>query len=86
MYKVYEVENSKFYIKFDLINNEYITHMNHRQAITPETAIKAYFNKITDIYNEVNKRFEAYSEELNVSIFYTYRHNKDEEILIITAF
>lgn len=85
MYKVYQAENFKFYLKFDLINGEYIPHILHRHSVTPENAILTFFNISKQNYNPVNMRYEAYSENTKITIYYTFRHNKDYEILIITA-
>lgn len=85
MYKIYEVENFKFYIKFDLINGEYTAHFLHRHSVTPEEAIKTFFNITEQNYNPVNMRYEAYSYETGITIYYTFKHDKDDEILIITA-
>lgn len=85
MYKVYEAEGIKFYVKFDLINGESLAHMYHRHTIKPEEAITAFFNQTHEIYNQTNMRYEVYSKETDITVFYAYRHNKQNEILLITA-
>jgi hypothetical protein len=85
MYKIYEVENFKFYIKFDLIQGKYHPHMLHRHDVYPEDAITTFFNITQSSYNAKNQRYEAYSKDTNITIYYAYRHQKQEEILLITA-
>jgi len=85
MYKIFEVENLNFYIKFDLINGEYIPHMLHRHSVSIEQAITTFFNITKQDYNSTNMRYEAYSRDTNITIYYTYKHNNQNEILLITA-
>lgn len=61
-------------------------HMTYRHFILPEDAIKTYFNITKQRYIDENKRYEAFSKNTGITIYYTYKHNKKDEILIITAF
>jgi len=86
MYKIYEVEGLNFYIKYDLVDDTYMPHITYRHFILPEDAIKTYFNITKQRYNEIYMRYEAYSKDTGITIYYTYKQDKKDEILIITAF
>jgi len=82
MYQVFELRQ----IKFDLIDGSFVPHFKKRHHLELEEVIAAYFNKTEEIFNELNLRFEAYSEKDEVYVYYAFKHNKKNEILIITAF
>ena len=85
-YQIFKIKGKKFIVKLDYneLTKEYDYHMYIRHLITPQQAIAAYFTKTTEIYNKDYNRFEAYSQELNIMVYYTYL--KKEDILLITAF
>lgn len=86
MYKIYEVENIKFYVKYEFSSNELVPHFYHRHCVLPDDAVKTFFNITEQVFNEVNKRYEAYSEFTGIKIYYIFKQNKQDEVLIITAF
>ena len=86
MYKIFEARQLKFHIKFDLVDDSYIPHCKKRHDLEIEDVIASYFNKTEEIFNEVNLRFEAYSEKDEIYVYYNFKHNNKNEILIITAF
>jgi len=86
LYKIFEAREIKFHIKFDLVEGFYIPHCKRRHNLEIEDIIASYFNKTEEIFNEINLRFEAYSEKDEIYVYYTFKHNKENEILIITAF
>lgn len=85
-YQSFKVKDKVFVVKLDLnpITNDYDYHMYIRHLVTPQEAIRAYFSKTTEIYNEKYDRYELYSESLDITVFYTYL--KNENIFLITAF
>lgn len=84
-YNVFKIKGKKFIVKLDLnpITNEYEYHMYIRHLIMPEQAIAAYFSKTTEIYNKLYDRYELYSADLNITVYYK---NLKPDILLITAF
>jgi len=84
-YRKFEAKGLIFHIKYDLIEGEYVPHIFHRHSVTPDEAIETFFNITDQSYNPVNMRYEAYSKDTEITIYYTFKHNKDTEILIITA-
>ncbi len=85
-YEIFKIKGLKFVVKLDYneLVNDYEYHMYIRHLITPEQAIAAYFSKTYEEYNSKYDRYEAYSEKLDITVYYTYL--KDENILLITAF
>lgn len=85
-YQTFKIKGKKFVVKLDFnpLTQEYDYHMYIRHLITPQQAIAAYFSKTTEIYNEKYDRYEAHSEEFNITVYYTFL--KDTNILLITAF
>lgn len=85
-YQLFKIKGQKFVVKldYDEVLRDYNYHMYIRHLITPEQAISAYFSKTYEEYNEEFDRYEAYSEKLDITVYYTYL--KDENILLITAF
>ncbi len=85
-YQLFKIKGQKFVVKldYDEVLQDYNYHMYIRHLITPEQAISAYFSKTYEEYNEEFDRYEAYSEKLDITVYYTYL--KDENILLITAF
>ena len=65
------------------ITNDYEYHMYLRHLVMPQQAIAAYFSKTNEIYNEKYDRYELYSEEYNITVYYK---NLEPDILLITAF
>ena len=85
-YEIFNIKGKKFVVKLDFnpITQEYDYHMYIRHLITPQQAIAAYFSKTIDEYNAQHDRYEAYSENFNIMLYYTFL--KDKNILLITAF
>lgn len=85
-YEIFKVNGQKFVVKLDYneLTNNYEYHMYIRHLVTPEQAISAYFSKTYEEYNIKYNRYEAYSESLDITVYYTYL--KDENVLLITAF
>lgn len=85
-YEIFKIRGQKFVVKLDYneLSQDYEYHMYIRHLITPEQAISAYFSRTYEEYNDKYDRYEAYSESLDITVYYTYL--KDENILLITAF
>jgi len=85
-YQCFKVKDKVFVVKLDFnpLNNKYEYHMYIRHLVTPQDAIRAYFNKTNENYNEKYDRYELYSQDMNITVFYTYL--KDRNIFLITAF
>ncbi len=85
-YEIFKVQGQKFVVKldYDELTQNYEYHMYIRHLITPAQAISAYFSRSYEEYNAEYDRYEAYSESLDITVYYTYL--KDENILLITAF
>lgn len=85
-YKMFKIKNQCFVVKMDYnpLTSDFEYHMYVRHLITPQQAIAAYFSKTYEDYNEQYDRYEAYSESLDIMVYYTYL--KDTNILLITAF
>ena len=85
-YEIFKIRGQKFVVKLDYneVSQDYEYHMYIRHLITPEQAISAYFSRTYEEYNNKYDRYEAYSESLDITVYYTYL--KDENILLITAF
>jgi hypothetical protein len=88
MYEIIKVQNTKFYFKKELnpLKNEYEYHIWIRHLIEPIDAIIAYLNQSEKIYNQKHKRYEVYSNEDKIHVWYFYRNNNSNEVNIITAF
>ncbi len=85
-YKAFKVRGKKFVVKLDLnpITGAFEYHMYIRHLVMPQQAIAAFFSKTTEIYNEPYDRYELYSEEFNITVYYTYL--KEQDVFLITAF
>ena len=85
-YKAFRVKGKKFIVKMDLnpISGEFEYHMYVRHPVMPEQAIAAFFSKTTEVYNERYDRYELYSADFNITVYYTYL--KEEDVFLITAF
>ena len=85
-YKVFKIKGQKFVVKLDLnpITNEYEYHMYIRHLVTPQQAIAAFYSKTKEEYNAQYNRYELYSQNLNITVYYTYL--KEQDIFLITAF
>ncbi len=88
MYEIIKVLNKKFYFKKDLnpLNNQFEYHIWIRHLVEPVDAITAYLNLDDKIFNEIYLRYEAYSKEDNLCVWYFYRNGNKNEVVIITAF
>ena len=82
---MFKIRGQKFIVKMDLneLTNEFEYHMYIRHLVMPEQAIAAYFTKTFEVYNDKNSRFELYSEELNITVYYK---PLSDGVLLITAF
>lgn len=87
-YLIKKVGKYTFKFKLDLnpITNEYEPHIYHRHLITPNEAIKAFFTSEYEEYNNQYKRYEAYSEKYNITLYYMKLKEKNTYLFIITAF
>ena len=88
MYEIIKVQKLKFYFKKELnkFKNEYEYHIWIRHLVEPIEAIIAFLNQDNTVYNEIHKRFEAYSKKDKLNVWYMYRNKNKDEIIIITAF
>lgn len=84
LYENHKVTGIKFGFKLDPVDGDFLPHIYIRHLITPEAAIVAYLNISERKYNKTYKRWEAYSEIDNISIY--YMELSDKNIFIITAF
>lgn len=84
-YKIFKIKGQKFIVKMDFnpLTNEFEYHMYIRHLVQPEQAIAAYFSKTTEVYNKKYDRYELFSEELNITVYYKCLQ---PDILLITAF
>lgn len=84
-YQLFKIKGKKFIVKMDFnpLTNEFEYHMYIRHLIMPEQAIAAYFSKTYEIYNKQHDRYELYSADLNITVYYK---NLQPDILLITAF
>lgn len=87
-YLVKHVGKYTFKFKLDLnpITNTYEPHIWHRHLITPDDAIRAFFTIDDEEWNETYKRYEAYSSEQDITIYYMKLQEKNTYLFIITAF
>ncbi len=88
MYEIYEANGYKFYFKFDYdsISKEYVPHVWIRHLLEPEQVIEAFFNISEKSYNKIRDRWEGYSKQDGITIYYFFKKIKNNEVLIITAF
>lgn len=86
IYTIHEVIELKFKFKLDLnpITNEYDSHIFIRHLIEPEQVIAAFLNISHKSWNQVYKRWEAYSKVDDIHIFYNFIDKNT--VMIITAF
>lgn len=87
-YLVKKVGKYTFKFKLDLnpITNEYEPHIWHRHLISIDDAIRAFFTISEEEWNDVYKRYEAYSEGYNIMLYYMKLQEKDTYLFVITAF
>lgn len=85
-YEIYQVNGKEIVFKLDLnpVNNILETHIWIRHAVEPCNVVAAYFNISKQVYIEKYKRYEAYSETDNVTLFY-FTKQKGKRIIIVTA-
>jgi hypothetical protein len=76
--------NIKFRFKLDQVGNDYLHHIFVRHLIDPETAITAYFNQTKKSYNISRQRWESYSKQEDLHLYYL--ELPGNEIFIISAF
>jgi hypothetical protein len=84
LYEKHKLTTIKFRFKLDLAGTDYLPHIYVRHLITPEIAIQAYLNITTKHYNQRHKRWESYSKNEDVHLYYLELPNN--EIFIISAF
>lgn len=86
--KSYKVKNKRFFISFELnpLTNELDPHIWIRHLIEPHEAIKAWFKISTQEFNSCYDRYEAYSEDYQLNIYYAFMNNDSDKVLIISAF
>ena len=87
-YLIKKVGKYTFKFKLDLnpINNQYEPHIFHRHLITPDDAIRAFFSISQEEWNEQFQRYEAYSADYDITLYYMKLKEKDTYLFIITAF
>lgn len=87
-YEIHTLTGLSFKFKLDKnpINNEFEPHIWHRHQVSPEEAVLAYFNKIENRWNIKHKRYEGYSKEDDIYIYYMYLSKNNKKIMVITAF
>ncbi len=87
-YLVKKVGKYTFKFKLDLnpLNNTYEPHIWHRHLITPDDAIRAFFTISEEEWNPKYKRYEAYSDIYDISLFYMKLKEDNTYLFIITAF
>ena len=87
-YLVKKVGKYTFKFKLDLnqINNQYEPQICHRHLITPHDAIRAFLTISEEEYNEKYQRYEAYSADYDITLYYMKLKEKDSYVFIITAF
>lgn len=87
-YLVKKVGKYTFKFKLDLnpISKEYEPHIWHRHLISPDDAIRAFFTISEEKWNETYKRYEAYSRDYDITLYYMKLQQKDTYLFIITAF
>lgn len=83
--KAIQYKNLTFYFKYnyDPISQNYLPHIFIRHCIDCKTAIEAYLNRKEETYNDEKERYEAYSEEYNLELYYFYINNNRNKIYII---
>lgn len=84
VYENHKVSGLKFGFKLDAVGNDFEAHIFIRHLITPEMAIAAYLNISEREYNPTHKRWEAYSEIDDITLY--YMELSDHTIFIISAF
>lgn len=87
-YEIHTLIGLSFKFKLDRnpINSKFEPHIWHRHQITPEEAVLAYFNKSENKWNEKHKRYECYSKNEDIYIYYMYLSKDKKKIMVITAF
>ncbi len=88
MYEIIKFKGVKFYFKKDLnpLTNEYDYHIWLRHTVEPIEAIAAFFNAEKKRYNPKHSRYEIYSLEDDLVVYYMYYNEQENKVLIITAF
>ena len=80
----------KYTFKFKLdknpITQEFEPHIWHRHLITPDDAIRAFFTISEETYNTKHKRFEAFSKDYDMTLYYMKLKEQNTYLFIITAF
>ncbi|MFA7658043.1 MAG: hypothetical protein WCY19_01260 [Candidatus Gastranaerophilaceae bacterium] len=87
-HEIIKVLGKTFVFANDLnpITKEWDLHIYLRHLVLAEEAIAAFFNITEQIYNIKYDRYEAYSQEDNMYVYYFYYKNNKNIIMIITAF
>lgn len=86
--EVIKIADKTFVFANDLnpLTKEWDLHIYLRHLITAEEAIVAFFNITEQNYNIKHDRYEAYSQDDNICIYYFYYKGNKDVIMIITAF
>lgn len=74
-----------FKYNYDPISDSYLPHIFIRHCIDCKTAIKAYLSRTKEVYKEKKERYEAYSEEYNLELYYFHPGRNENKIYIIMA-
>jgi len=87
-YEIHTLVGLSFKFKLDEnpITKEFEPHIWHRHQVVPEETILAYFNKTVEKWNEKHLRYECYSKDENLHVYYMYLSKDKKKIMIITAF
>lgn len=86
--EVIKVSDKTFIFAKDLnpITKEWDLHIYLRHLITAEEIILAFFDITEQTYNIKHDRYEAYSKQDNMCIYYFHYKCNKNIIMIITAF
>lgn len=88
MYKSIIKNGYKFLFKYDYdpISKDYLPHIWIRHLIKPEDVVNAFFSIEKQDYNNIFKRYEAYSTKYNMTIYFFYYKDSKNIIVICSAF
>ena len=86
-YSFIEFNGITFYFKLDLnpLSKELEPHIWIRHAVEPEYVVAAYFNLSEKSYNANYKRWEAFSDEYDIYIYFMHWENNENQIIVISA-
>lgn len=84
--QILQVHGIYFNFYLDKVNGELIPHVTARRNITPLQVIETFFTlNENKLYNIENKRWEGYSKQTGLVIYYYNYQGKEDRINIISA-